>query len=823
MNPPGLLKALREAFLADLAEHTPALSAGLVALEQVAEGPAREELLRSLFRSAHGLKGAARASGLPAAEALCHAMESLLGAARDEGRVLAGEDVSALLAAIDALEAFARPLATAPLAEPDASALGPVRARLEACLVTSPATSPATSGPPAAPTPAPEAPPAPAPVPAPPAAAPPAAAPPAAAPPAASPPAASPSAASPPAASPAAASPPAAPGGEGGGAPPPPGPRAPPASVRLSAERLDALSASGTEVLLAAQHSEARAREADALAVELRKVRLSLRTLRPVLRRLQPRPTAGEARTHDTPATRALRAALDASERVRRLEREVLLLRSRLTSDARSLTQARGRLDAGLRELRLRPWAEAVAGLERTVRELAQAQGKEAQLVVEGAELDLDRAILEGLREPLEALVRNAVDHGLEAPAERQAAGKPPRGRVSVAARVAGGRVHVRVEDDGRGLQLERLAEAARRRGLPVPADPALALQLVFAPGVSTAPAVTVVSGRGVGLDLVAARLRAMQGTVEVASTPGLGTRFDVVLPATLSAVRALVVSLAGQLFALPALSAVRVLRLKSSEVRSAEGRAVVLHGGGPLPLVPLAGVLGLSAPGEGGGAGGAGEHSARLAVLVRCGAREAALEVDEVLAEQELVLQPLGPRLAELPFVSGASPLVGGRLVLLLAPQDVLEAALRLPGAPLPSSEAAAAAAREAPRRVLVADDSLTTRTLERTLLEGAGYEVLTAADGEEALALLRAQGADLLVSDVEMPRLDGIGLTRAVRQSKRFASLPVVLVTGLHSDADRARGLEAGASAYLVKSNFDQRVLLETVARLLYGAPLP
>ncbi|HET9594636.1 MAG TPA: response regulator, partial [Anaeromyxobacteraceae bacterium] len=498
---------------------------------------------------------------------------------------------------------------------------------------------------------------------------------------------------------------------------------------------------------------------------------------------------------------------LAAEDRLRRLEREVMALRSDLAAEARALSQGTRRLAAEVRELRLVPWGEAAAGLDRVARDAADALGKEVELSVEGAGLELDGSLVAALREPLGHLVRNAVDHGIEPPAQRAAAGKPRRGLLRLAAEADGIRVQVQVADDGRGLDPEALRAAALRRGVTPPADPARLVDLVFLPGFSTREEVGPVSGRGVGLDAVASAIRALRGTVAVASTPGRGSTFTLALPTSLHGVRAIVARDGGQAFGLPAADVERVVRAAPDRLRSVEGRPVLLLDA-PLPAAPLHHLLGLD--------GGSWDPAARpLAVVLASRGRRGALLVEAVLAERELAIEALPDEFAALPFVAGAALLAAGELAVVLRPEELLDAlAGRTVAAP---ATTAPAPARR--RRIVLADDAATTRALARSLLEAAGYEVQAVPDGEAALNLLSAQGADLVVSDVEMPRRDGVELTRAIRSTPRLARLPVVLLTALASDEDRRRGLEAGADAYLTKGAFDQRVLLDTVADLLQG----
>lgn len=438
------------------------------------------------------------------------------------------------------------------------------------------------------------------------------------------------------------------------------------------------------------------------------------------------------------------------------------------------------------------------------MRDLAHGAHKEVAFSIHGAELEIDRAVGSALHEPLLHLLRNAVDHGVEPPEVRRAAAKPPAGTVRLTARVRQSGVEVTVADDGAGIDVAALRRAAEQQRHVLPADD---LDLVFAAGVSTAPRVTDISGRGVGLDAVRARVEQLGGAVEVTTEPGRGTRMSLRVPLTLSTFRALLVSAGGETVALPTTGVKRLVRIPTAELRSLEGRSVAVLGAEAVPVVSLATVLGFE--------DGERPHDAGSVhgVVVASGTGESVLVVDSLFGEGEIVMKSVPERVAGFPGLLGATVLADGRPGLVVNPAACVRAGLARP-APIavPGS-----GERHAPRRVLLAEDTHTTRVLEQTILESAGYDVIVAADGSEAWKLLQEQGADLVVSDVNMPRMDGFALCETIRVSARFSELPVVLVTSMGSDDDRRRGLELGANAYIVKSAFDQESLLAVIEQLL------
>ncbi|HJL18399.1 MAG TPA: response regulator [Sandaracinaceae bacterium LLY-WYZ-13_1] len=485
---------------------------------------------------------------------------------------------------------------------------------------------------------------------------------------------------------------------------------------------------------------------------------------------------------------------------------ELYPLHAALQRDLGELTRVVHETDADVRQLRLTPFADACASLERVVRDAGRERGREARLRLDGAEVEIDRSVSASLRAPLVHIVRNAVAHGIEPPEAREDAGKPRAGTVRVGAELRGSEVRVTVSDDGRGLDLEALATRARAKGMEPPSDPGLLARLVFVPGLSTSGAVDRVSGRGVGLDVVKREVEGFHGTVDVATEPGRGTTFTLSVPLTRTVVRALLVRVGERRFAIPSTNVLTLKRIDPAAVHLVDGRPVVLHEGAPLAFRSLASVLGMRAP-----TAAAGLVSA---VVLQSARDRVVFRVEELRSVEDVVVEPLGPRLPRVRHLAGATTLPDGTLAPILHVGDLVRSALRRTGE---RPEVPAAPEAREPPTLLVVDDSLTTLALEKTILESAGYRVLGTTDGERALQILAEAEVDLVVSDVEMPRMDGLGLTRALRSSNRTRAVPIVLLTGLSREEDRQRGLRAGADAYLVKNAFDQSELLAEVERLL------
>lgn len=574
-------------------------------------------------------------------------------------------------------------------------------------------------------------------------------------------------------------------------------------SLRISTEKIDRLLAHGGELGVVRRRTAMRADQAAALQARIDQLDAELRAIG------QAAPLDAAARDGASPREPPLTAG--ARDQLRAVRRDLDRLAVALADDARALERAAGPLERELQRVRMLPFRDACEGLERHARELARASDKVVELRIEGDAVESDRAILQALRDPLLHLVRNAIDHGVEPPAAREAAGKPRVATLTVRAGVRGDRLEVEVRDDGRGLDLVAIAARRRGAGLPVPADAAELARTIFEPGVSTVEAPTEVSGRGVGLDVVKTRIEALHGTVEVSSEPGQGTRFVLAMPLSLTSIRVLLVRCAGQVLAIPTVGVAGLVRAGAAELTTLAGRDVLRSSRGPIPAMALAEVVGFATAS---GVRGAG----KLPLIVTAGEPPCALAVDELLDEYETVLKPLPARLRGVAGLAGAILLADGAVGFVLNVAAVVRGArARAAGSGLVAAVGASAGVRR--KRVLVVDDSLTTRTLEATILEASGYEIETAPNGEAAWELLQQRGADLVVSDIEMPRMDGFQLVEAIRHSDRFRALPVVLVTALESERDRTRGLALGASAYLPKSAFDQQRLLEVVGQLVGG----
>jgi two-component system chemotaxis sensor kinase CheA len=471
------------------------------------------------------------------------------------------------------------------------------------------------------------------------------------------------------------------------------------------------------------------------------------------------------------------------------------------------LHAVRGRLVDATLETALVPFAAALDELPALVRNLARGHGKQVRLDTQGAGVEIDRRVLGLAREALIHLVTNAVDHAIEPPQERIARGKEAAGRIGIAVTQRNAHtVALRVSDDGAGIDTGAVAEAAAQRlGLDQEALAQMSaqqrLRLALRAGVSTRSEVTPVSGRGMGLAIVADKVAAAGGQLAVETEAGKGTVFELLLPVGVASLRALVVEAGGARYALPLAGLESVRSEAQAALRTVEGSETVALDGRVLPLVRLGALF---------GGPHAGEAGQGVVIEARSGAQAFAMLADAIVAEQDVLPKRLGPLLRRVRYFSGAAQLGDGALAPVVALEDVA-------GHGLAGSRAAPAKQAAAPaRRVLVVEDSVTSRLLLKHILEGAGCAVDTAADGLEALSRLRAARYDTVVSDVEMPNMDGLALTAAIRANPATAELPVILVTSLQTPEQREAGLRAGADAYFTKGAFDQDRLLATVRRV-------
>ncbi|WP_070888034.1 hybrid sensor histidine kinase/response regulator [Pseudomonas sp. D2-3] len=753
--------SLLELFKLEAEAQTQVLNSGLLVLER---DPRHAGSLEACMRAAHSLKGAARIVGLDAGVKVAHVMEDCLVEAQAGRLLLSPEHIDALLQGADLLLGLGTPPAQPGVVDPGIDALV---ARLGALArglpvpplapVKAPIVETASAEPPEPPIKVPVIEPPVAPTPTKPEFS--------------------------------------EPGGEG---------RA--RILRVSAERLDHLLDISSKSLVEFQR---------------------IKPLGDSLQRLK-RLQATARRALDVAREALPKGAVDAQAEAMLLEtRQALgecqqLLAQHMTDlddfGWQGGQRAQSLYDAALAS-RMRPFADVLAGQERMLRDLSRSLGKQVRLVVEGEGTQVDRDVLERLEAPLTHLLRNALDHGIETPQRRLAQGKPAEGQILIRARHHAGMLLLELRDDGGGVDLDKLRRAVIERGFATEqtgeqlTEEEL-LAFLFLPGFSMRDQVTEVSGRGVGLDAVQHMVRQLRGGVRMQQRQGEGSTFHLEVPLTLSVVRSLVVEVGGEAYALPLAHIERMTRLQAEDIVQLEGRQHFWSEGQHVGLIAASQILQRPE--------GKPSDNGIPVVLIRDRDSLFGLVVERFVGERTLVVMPLDARLGKVQDVSAGALLDDGTPVLILDVEDMLHSVAKLLGSG--RLERVDRNARQLPgskrKRVLVVDDSLTVRELERKLLLSRGYDVAVAVDGMDGWNALRAEHFDLLITDIDMPRMDGIELVTLLRRDSRLQSLPVMVVSYKDREEDRRRGLDAGADYYLAKASFHDEALLDAVVDLV-GEP--
>lgn len=739
-------KRLLATFKVEAREHVDGLSSGLRKLAEEASPEARREILETIFRGAHSLKGASRAVNRYEMESVCQSLENVLAAVQRETRVPAPSSLAVLQEGVDALAECLFSLETG--SEPASARAREFRTRVEAALSGAPPT--VSAGAPSSP---------------------------------------------------------AAPDTAFGIA----------ETVRIPAKRLEAIFLQAEELISAKLAGRARSRE-------LREILSGFAAWKHEWGKVVPAARANHDREERAPrgegkAPGALLDFLDWSRSfLGAVEASLAVQAAAAEQDSHALGgMADNLLEETGRALML-PCGRLLDAFPRFVRDLARDQGKDAELVVRGEDMEMDRRILEEMKDPLLHMLRNAVDHGIENPSTRVDRGKPRRGRIELSIqRAAGNHAEILLSDDGTGIDPAMVRAAAAKAGIAAAAeagdagDPEI-LACIFRSGVSTSPIITDISGRGLGLAIVREKVERLGGTVTVSTRPGEGTTFRAAVPLALARFRGVLVRAESRLFVIPTANVLRVARVARDEIRTVERRETVCLDGQAVSLVRLADVLGIPPAAPPGAPGPTVQ-----VVFLGSPQRRIAFAVDEVVSEEELLVKGLGRQLSRVRNVAGVSMRGAAGVVPILFPPDLMDSAVRASAAAPTPPVPARAAEGGAKKSILVVEDSITSRTLLRNILEAAGFRVGTAVDGVDGLTQLRAGSYDLLVSDVDMPRMNGFDLTAKIRADRRLAELPVVLVTALESREDRERGIDVGANAYIVKSQFHRSNLVEVVERLL------
>lgn len=750
--------SLLELFSLEAEAQTQVLSAGLLALER---NPTQADQLEACMRAAHSLKGAARIVGVDAGVSVAHVMEDCLVGAQEGRLLLRPEHIDALLQGTDLLMRIATP--------GDASIDAAVQTflvQMAALLDPGAAPAPAVAAPPALlPEPEPE-------------------------PLAVEPPSVEPE--------PEVEAAPVRSGkrtGEGGER-----------VLRVTAERLNSLLDLSSKSLVETQRLKPY------LATLQRLKRMHGQSIRALDGLKQQLESSGQSAE--------VQDALAQAQRLLGETQQILLQQASDLDEFGWQASQRAQLlyDTAL-ACRMRPFADVLTGQSRMVRDLGRSLGKQVRLEIEGEKTQVDRDVLEKLEAPLTHLLRNAVDHGIESPERRLVAGKPLEGQIRLRASHQAGLLVLEISDDGGGVDLAHLRQSIVERQLS-PAETvaqmseAELLTFLFLPGFSLRDRVTEVSGRGVGLDAVQHMVRQLRGSIELTQASGQGSCFHLEVPLTLSVVRSLVVEVGAEAYAFPLAHIERTLELPAEAIVQIEGRQHFWHEGRHIGLVAASQLLNRP-PSQ-------GEGQSIKVVVIREREMLYGVAVERLIGERVLVVMPLDARLGKVQDISAGALLDDGAVVLIIDVEDLLRSVEKLLSTGrLERIERGQRSVREAARkRVLVVDDSLTVRELQRKLLSNKGYEVAVAVDGMDGWNALRSEDFDLLITDIDMPRMDGIELVTLLRRDSRLQSLPVMVVSYKDREEDRRRGLDAGADYYLAKASFHDDALLDAVVELIGGA---
>ena len=578
-------------------------------------------------------------------------------------------------------------------------------------------------------------------------------------------------------------------------------------TIRVNIERLDRLMNLMGEILVNQIDSEGQVKDMAGLQQEVHELRDIFSSLMGRLERLK------ESKSVEDLA--ALNQSLSKAEsRAEKVAGSIDAAASHFKENTAVRRLALDELQDRTMHVRMLPLSNIFGIYPRVVRDASNACGKQVRLETSGEETELDKRILEQVADPLIHIIRNCVDHGIETPEVRKATGKPEQGTVKLSAFQRGDRVEIEIEDDGAGIDPGKVRQAAVEKGL-VSENEEIGLEecvdLIFLPGFSTAQSVTEISGRGVGLDVVKSNIEKLEGFVSVDSTSGTGTRFTVSLPVTLAVIKGLLVESNDIRLIIPLVSVKEMVAVDDEEIQALGSRRGFLMRNTAVPLIDLLEHLG----------GGVTEKDGEKSNVVIVGAEKFRMgfAVGKLIGEQEVVIKSLGTFLGRLEYVAGVTILGSGEAVVVLNVNQILRKIREgvRNEAKAVRQQKKARPGEEQRKSVLIVEDSLVVRELQRNILEAAGYDVDTAVDGEDALTLLSQKPVDCVVTDIEMPRMNGFDLTSAIRKKDELKDTPVIMVTSLSNESDKKRGIEVGADAYVIKGSFDQKNLLTTIERLV------
>lgn len=468
-------------------------------------------------------------------------------------------------------------------------------------------------------------------------------------------------------------------------------------------------------------------------------------------------------------------------------------------------------LQEEVRTLRLVPINNLLGTFPRYIRDLSHDLNKRVALTIQGGDVKVDKLVLEGIKDPIMHLIRNAIDHGIEDVDVRRAKGKPEEGHIIIDIKEEGTQITINISDDGAGIDSKKILETAKNKNieLPTEADEMQILELIFQPGFSTKNKVTDLSGRGVGLDVVKENISHLNGYATVSTEPNKGTLFSLHVPLSIANESGLLIDSCKQQFVISTASIERVMHIPVNKILNVQGSQAIIFEDQTVVLRTLADILNLEKT-------PAVFMETIPLVILKEGKQIVALVVDEVIGERDIIIKPLPEPLPEIPCIAGGTLLESNQIIIVLNANDIIKASLHANNTRRLVIESDKKLSRPKPH-ILVVDDSITTRTLEKNILENKNYQVTVAVNGQEAWEILQKQKFSLLITDVMMPVMDGFTLTENVKKSKTLKNLPVIIVTSLGNDAEKKRGIEVGADAYIIKNEFESGALLEVVSQLV------
>lgn len=591
-------------------------------------------------------------------------------------------------------------------------------------------------------------------------------------------------------------------------------------TIRVSITKLDAAIRQAEELLVPKLAAEQRHKELHVAGEVLAAWEKRRADMQPVIRAIE-RAIADKDKSHAVEMEAAMLRLLEYLDReahsAKAIENQISGIKRSMELDHRLLGNVVDELLQSMREILMMPLDSLFETFPHMIREIARDQQKQVELVVQGGEIEIDRRVIEELKAPLTHLLRNCIDHGIEKPSQREQKQKPHHGTILLKVEQAdSGKAEIILSDDGAGIDIEKLKAVASECGIISAEDASKlsekeGLALIFRSGVSTSPIVTDLSGRGLGLAIAQERIDRLGGTIDMSSELDRGTEFRIHVPLTVASFRGVLATVGDRFFVVPLLNVERVLRDDGQDVRTVKNRETIQYDGQAVSLVNLGDVLELPSRED-----KAGTDAGMSIMIVGNGSFRMAFRVDDINGVHEVMVKMLGQQLARVRNVAGACVLGTGEVVPVLNTLDLMKSAVLQAGASM-RGHTEKAASEEQRRSILVVEDSITSRALLKNILESAGYRVSTAVDGVDAYTVLKAETFDLIVSDVEMPRMDGFELTAKIRADKYLSELPVVLVTSLAAREHQERGIDVGANAYIVKSNFEQGNLLDVIGRLI------